>query len=113
MSTLSACEAEVLLHRLDAGDCISEALGDAFDPDLIERRCTEIANSIRIGGTLPHCHDDLTAEILADCVDGSTWHLTVPWDRGGPLARKQRRVRAALLRKLRAWGLPDDVEFPA
>ena len=108
---LSACEAAVLLDRIDAGDCLEECLGDDWGEDAVRSAAESIAADLR-AGRLPDKHP-LVVAILTDCVDGSTWHLSVPWNQTTPEARKERRVKQSLLRKLRAWGLPASVEFPS
>ena len=108
---LSACEAAVLLDRIDAGGCLEECLGDDWGDDAVRSAAESIAVDLR-AGRLPDRHP-LVVAILTDCVDGSTWHLSVPWNRTTPEARKENRTKASLLRKLRAWGLPASVEFPS
>lgn len=68
---ITKLQAEILNHRLDAPDCIKDAL-DLKDYNRVCDLCDELQKNVN-DLKLPDSLDGVLADILEDCIDGSTY----------------------------------------
>lgn len=119
---LNALEAEILLHRLSADDCIADALTDCGEGErpatpvsyeTVREVATNMHNELKQTGTLDLKGSLLRKLILEDAIEGNTALCDLKFAVGsGQITREQaaalRRAGKSLHRKALALGLKCD-----
>jgi hypothetical protein len=72
--TLSKTEREILQHRLDCPDCIAEVMTDnGYAGDAVDAAVEKLTRQFDAGLVVAF-DAGVEAEVLAELIEGSTWH---------------------------------------
>lgn len=99
MFGLTAKQFDCLSHRLEVPDALAEVFGDEYAEDDVYQMCTLLLAQ-RLDEARSN-NEALMKEVLADCVEGSTWAAS-QWLHGdnAPAYNGAMRTLRALAKKL-------------
>lgn len=107
---LSAREGDIIDHRLAVPDCIADALENLHDRKTVLDSVNKLLPLTRNHVIPTASLSESDADVLADCIEGSTWvaaAFTAAHDEGKPEIRsKAVRAITGLAMKLRKAGIP-------
>ena len=119
---LTKIEAEILAHRLEVPECISESIAECEElaglkletyDDRIDDACREILTTVRVGKlpeATPEGMSKLWTYILMDAVEGSTYYGSAKGE-GNRRASTVFRAGESLAEKVTQWCKANDPEF--
>jgi hypothetical protein len=116
--TLTKLEAEILAHRLEVPECISECIHERFSgfemyDDRIDNACRAILVTVRkceLPESAPEGMSELWSHILGDAVEGSTYYGSAKGE-GKRIANSVLTAGDNLAKKVTQWCKAHDSTF--